>query len=128
MEDRQQRLLATIAAVLQLATKWSKQMSHPDVRATLNELQTTLAAIKELQARELPWRFTSVRTAQIRAWCDVLREDHMMVVASLAALHLVDATSRKPLKVSVPHRRARPDALVAWTRYIDESVRPHLAY
>ena len=125
MENRQQRLLATLHAVLQVAEKWPEMMSHPAVMATLAELRRIYRAIAELQSRELPWRSATIRTAQVRAWCDVLREDHMMVIASSAALYLTEASGR-PLKIPVPHRRAGPEALLFWAKANDERVRPHL--
>lgn len=128
MENRQQRLLATLHAVLQLAEKWPEMMSHPAVMATLAELRRIYHAIAELRSRELPWRSATIRTAQVRAWCDVLREDHMMVIASSAALYLTEEPSGSPLKIPVPHRRATPEALLAGAKVHDERVRPHLPF
>ena len=125
MDDRHERLSATIDSVLLLATQWPDQMSHPHVVVTLEELRMIRQAIAELRSRELPANFTSIRAAQRQAWSDVLREDHLMVIQSQVRLHLTDQFG-DPLKLDVPHRRASATELLQYSAHYEALLRPHL--
>ena len=125
MEDRRQRLLATIDGILDVARKWPDQMAAPPVRAALNELQNVRAAIAERQARVVPVRGMAHATSQTHTWADTLREDYLMVLASYAELHLTDE-SGKPLKLRVPHKSAGMGWLLKVARQFDPILRPHL--
>jgi hypothetical protein len=125
MEDKKQRLGATIDDVLAVADKWAALMTDPMVRSTLDVLRDVSARIAELERRQVPLKGSSARTAQIGAWSDTLRDKHLLVIQSIADLHLTDESGRS-IKLNVPHRRAKPDDLLQAAKQFDATIRPSL--